>query len=127
MSLTTETTIHQTEHRSTVAEDPRDPREAGDEMSGADVEIWTEIDRAIETGNRTGTESGVRESGTEKGKMTEVGIAGEVRKDMTAGLQKDAKTGNREKEATVATRGAKEKYKTNLCLRGRDFYCHRKE
>ncbi|KAL9964151.1 hypothetical protein ACROYT_G027742 [Oculina patagonica] len=36
-----------------MAEDLRDLREAGDEISGADAEIWIEIDRGRETGNRT--------------------------------------------------------------------------
>lgn len=116
MSSTTETTSHQTAHRSTAAgapRDPRDPTEAGDEISGAaDTEIWTEIDRrGIETGNETGTEGSARETGAETGMMIATGIADEVRKENIAGHQKDVKTENRdqEEEATVAMTEAKEK------------------
>lgn len=57
MSSATETTVHQTARHSTAAGLPRDPREAGDEISGADEGIRTEINRGTETGNKTAIES----------------------------------------------------------------------
>ena len=116
MSLATETTVHRTARHSTVAglpRDPRDLREVGDEISGADGEIRTEIDHGIETGNKTDIGSDARGTGAEKGMMIGVGIADEVRTENIAVRQKDARTENKGigEEATVATRGAKEKQK----------------
>ena len=120
MSSTTEMIIHQTAHHSPVPGDPRDLREAGDQIGGADAEIWTEIDRGIETGNKIRKEGDARGTGAEKGKI-EAGIADEVGKENTVGLQKDAKAGNREigEEATAVTREPKEKRRLSICLKGR--------
>lgn len=79
MSSATETIAHRAAHHSTAAGPPRDLREAGDEISGADEEIRTEIDHAIETGNKTDIEIDARGTGAEKGMMIEAGITDEVR------------------------------------------------
>lgn len=123
MSSTTETIIHQTAHHSPVPGDPRDPREAGDQIDGADAEIWTETDRGIETGNKIRKEGDARGTGAEKEKIG-TGIADEVGKENTVGLQKDAKTENRgiEEKATAVTREAKEKRRISICLKGTDCY-----
>lgn len=127
MSSATETIVHRAVRHSTAAGLPRDLREAGDEISGADEEIRTEIDHGIEPGNKTDIESDARGTGAEKGMMIEAGIADEVRTENITGLQKDARTVNKGigEEATVATRGAKEKYSTSICLKGRR--CPRKK
>ena len=124
MNSTTETTIHQTAHHSPVPGDPRDPREAGDQIVGADAEIWTEIDRGIETGDKIRKEGDARGTGAEKGKI-EAGIADEVGKENTVGRQKDVKAKSRgiEEEATAVTREAKEKQRISICLKGRE--CHK--
>ena len=116
MSSTTETTVHQTARHSTGAGLPRDPKEAGDEISGADEGI----DRGIETGSQTDIESVARGTGAEK-KMIGGGIADVVRRENVAGLQKDTRTENKgiEEEAIVATREAKEKQSTSNRLKGR--------
>ena len=53
--------------------------------------------------------------------MIEGGIADEVRRKSIKGLQNDARTENKgiEEEATAATRQAKEKRSTRICLKGR--------
>ena len=121
MSSATGTTVHQTTRHSTAVGLPRDPREAGDEISGADEGIRTEIDRGIETGSKTDIESDARGTGAEKEMMIEGGIADEVRRKSIKGLQNDARTENKgiEEEATAATRQAKEKRSTRICLKGR--------
>ena len=121
MSSATGTAAHQTARHSTVAGLPKDPREAGDEISGADEGIRTEIDRVIETGNKTDTKSDARGTGAEKEMMIKEGIADEVRRENIAGLQTDSRTENKGigEEATVATREAKEKQSTSICLKGR--------
>jgi len=103
----------------TAAGLPRDPREAGDEISGADEGIRTEIDRRIETGSKTDIESDARGTGAEKEMMIEGGIADEVWRESITGLLNDARTENKgiEEEATAATREAKEKRSTRICLK----------
>ena len=121
MSSTTETTVHQAARHSMAVEPPKDPREAGDEISGADEGIRTEIDRGIETGNKKDIESDARGTGAEKEMMIGEGIADEVRRENMAGLQKDTRTENKGigEEAIVATRGAKEKLSTGVFLKGK--------
>ena len=57
MSSTTETTVHLAARHLMAAEPPKDPREAGDAISGADEGTRTEIDHGIETGNKKDIES----------------------------------------------------------------------
>ena len=56
------------------------------------------------------------------------GIADEVRRENMAGLQKDTTTENKGigEEAIVATRGAKEKQSTSVCLKGERCLRHKK-
>ena len=121
MSSAIETTVHQTARHSTAAGRPRDPREAGDEISGADEGIRTEIDHGIETGNKTDIESDARGLGAEKEMMIEEGNADVARRENMAGLQKDTRTESKGigEEAIVATRGAKENQSTSICLKGK--------
>lgn len=121
MSSTTETTVHQTARHSTATGRPRGPREAGDEISGADEGIRTEIDHGIETGNKTDIESDASGTGAEKEMMIGEGNADVVRRENIAGLQKDTRTESKGigEEAIVATRGAKENQNTSICLKGK--------
>ena len=127
MSSTTEMTVHQTARHSTAAGLPRDLREAGDETREADEGIRTEIDRGIETGNKTDIEGDARGTGAETEMLIEEGVADEVRRENLAGLQKDTRRENKgiEEEAIVARRGAKERPSTMICLKGRR--CLRKQ
>lgn len=120
MNSATEKTSRQTAPHSTVAGHPIDQTEAGDETTGADTEIWAETDHGIETGNETGMESDTRETGAERGMMTAAGIGDEVRRENAAGRQTEARAENegRGEEATVATKEAIRKQKTNSCLKG---------
>lgn len=115
MSSTTERICHQPTPHSTVAGLPRDPTEAGGEITGSDAEIWSQIDRGIETGNRTGTESDTIRTGAEREMITAAGIGEEVGKEDVANKQIKKRTENeeREGEATVITKKEKRKQKTN--------------
>ena len=122
MSSATETTVHRTARHSTAAGLPRDPREAGDEIShGADGGIRTETDRGIETGSKTDTESDARGTGAETEMMIGEGIADVVKRENMAGIQRDTSTENKEigREAIAVTREAKEKQSTSVCLKGK--------
>ena len=121
MSSTTETIVHQAARHSTVAGLPRDPREAGDEISGADERIRTEIDHGIETGNKTNIEGDATGTGAEKEMNIGEDIADVVRRENMAELQKNTRTENKGigEEAILATRGAKEKQGTSICLKGK--------